>query len=80
MRRILAVLMMTALLLVALAVPAFAKGEGPSACKEQQPGQYISTGAQEQGHSDELNPGNAQNEYPPFVPFAQNNPCNPNAA
>jgi len=82
MRRILTVVAVAALLLVALAVPAaFAQeGQGPSACKEQLPGEYISAGARdEEGHSGERNPGNARNELPPFIPFAQFDPCNPTA-
>jgi uncharacterized low-complexity protein len=81
MRRILTVVAVAALLLVALAVPAaFAQGQGPSACKEQLPGEYISAGARdEEGHSGERNPGNAKNEFPPFIPFAQFDPCNPTA-
>ena len=78
MRRILAVVVMATLLVVGLAVPAFAEVRGPSACKESQPGQFISFVAQEVGHSSGLNPGNAQNEFPPFVPFVVG--CNPTAA
>ena len=73
-----AALLMTAMM-VASVVPAFAEGQGPSACEDQQPGQYISGVAQDPGHSGENYPGNAKNEYLPFVPFAQNDPCNPNA-
>jgi hypothetical protein len=82
MRRILAVVLMATLFVVGLAVPAFAEELGPSACTEQQPGQFISFVAQEEGHSGELNPGNAMNEEPPFVPFVSNpfhEACNPNA-
>ena len=82
MRRIRAVFTLTALLLVAVAVPAFAEVEGPSACKEQEPGQYVSPKAQEGAHPGENNPGNAKNEYPPFVPFVSafgHEACNPNA-
>ncbi len=78
MRRILLVLSVAALMaamLVANATPVFAQAKGPSACKEIQPGQYISFVAQEVGHSGELNPGNAQNPAPPFVPFVVG--CNP---
>ena len=74
-------LLMTAMM-VASVMPAFAQGEGPSACKGQEPGQFISSVAQEEGHSGELNPGNAKNEDPPFVPFVSNpnhEACNPNA-
>ena len=80
MRRILTVVAVAALLMVALAVPAaFAQGQGPSACKDQQPGQYISGIAQGPGNSGTNNPGNAKNELPPFIPFAQFDPCNPTA-
>jgi hypothetical protein len=77
------VALVTAAMMVAMAMPAFAQGRGPSACKEFQlayfsaPGQFISFVAQEVGHSAELNPANAKNEAPPFVPFVVG--CNPNA-
>ena len=78
MRRILLVLSIAALMaamVVASAMPAFAQGKGPSACKEAKPGQFISFVAQEFGHSGTGNPGNAQNPFPPFVPFDVG--CNP---
>jgi len=71
------VALVTAAMMVAMAMPAFAQGRGPSACKEERPGQFISFVAREFGHSAELNPGNAKNEAPPFVPFIVG--CNPNA-
>ena len=74
-------LLMTAML-VASAMPAFAQGEGPSACQEQEPGQFISGVAQDPGHSSTNNPGNAMNEVPPFVPFVTFSghvACNPTA-
>jgi len=80
MRRIMLVVtvaLVMAAMMAASAMPAFAQGLGPSACKEEQPGQFISSIAQEEGHSAENNPGNAQNEFPPFVPFDVG--CNPNA-
>ena len=73
------VALVVAAMMVAMAMPAFAQGRGPSACKEEQPavGHYISSESRENGNSAENNPGNAQNEYPPFVPFIVG--CNPNA-
>lgn len=52
-------------------------GKGPSVCKEFAPGDFISFVARNIGHSAENNPGNAQNDSPPFVPFIVG--CNPNA-
>jgi hypothetical protein len=62
------VALVMAAMMAASALPAFAEGLGPSACQEEEPGQYVSFVAQEVGHSGENNPGNALNEYPPFVP------------
>ena len=54
-----------------------AEGQGPSVCRAFAIGQFFSFVAQEEGYSAERNPGNAQNEAPPFVPFIVG--CNPNA-
>ncbi len=83
MKRI--VLMATVALVMAAmmafsALPAFADGLRPSACQEEQPGPYIVFGAQEIGHSAELNPGNAQTGFPPFVPAFFAGGCNPTDA
>jgi hypothetical protein len=64
---------------LAMALPAYAQdGQGPSICSEVAPGgtgQLISNVAQTVGHSGTLNPGNAQSDFPPFVPFFVG--CNP---
>src|SRR2546430_1999786 len=54
-----------------------AEAEGRSPCDESPPGAYISVVAKTIGHSGEVNPGNAHNDLPPFVPFI--NGCNPTA-
>jgi hypothetical protein len=40
-------------------------------------GQTVSVIAQEIGHAGDFNPGNAQNEFAPFVPGADGVDCNP---
>jgi hypothetical protein len=74
MKPIFAVLAVAAMM-AASAMPAFAQGKGPSACKNRKPGDVISRNAQTPGFSGEFNPGNAKNSSPPFVPFLAG--CNP---
>ena len=67
-----------ALLLALSTTPADAAGRGPSICAGERIGQFVSSIAQEIGHSGELNPGNAKNDSRPFVPFVVG--CNPNSS
>ncbi|MBA2343585.1 MAG: hypothetical protein H0V83_00625 [Rubrobacter sp.] len=81
MRRIIAGVSVVTVMFAASVAPAFAAELGPSACKSERPGQYISHVAQEDGHSGYNNPGNAHYSEPPFVPFITNEnnvACNPN--
>ena len=71
------VVVIMATMLVASVMPAFAQGLGPSACKHARIGQFISFVARNIGHSGTINPGNAHNPFPPFVPFVVG--CNPHA-
>ncbi len=65
-------------LVVAVASVALSGGSAAQAsCKGVKPGEYISDIARNVGHSGDLNPGNAHNPTPPFVPFVLG--CNPNA-
>jgi hypothetical protein len=82
MRRILllmAVAAAMAVTMVASAMPAFADGLGPSQCKEDIPGEDFSDQARSEGEefSGTSNPGTAQSQHPPFVPFGLG--CNPTA-
>ena len=82
MRRVIAVLSVMALMVSATALPAFAAGLGPSECKGERPGEYISYVARNEGHFGYYNPGNAHSDFRPFVPFVTNEnniACNPNA-
>ena len=82
MRRTIAVLSVVAVMVAASVAPAFAAGLGPSACKSESPGDYISQGVREGGLNGSINPGNAHSLSPPFVPFITNESftaCNPHA-
>jgi hypothetical protein len=61
-----------------LGMPGAAAGEDANRCTVYggPPGQTIAGFAQTVGHSAAVNPGNAQNTAPPFVP-AQGGDCNP---
>ena len=70
--RLLAVALVVAAMMVAMSMPAFAQGLGPSQCKEEVPGEFISDFAQNEGHSGD------PDEHPGiFVPFGLG--CNPHA-
>ncbi len=82
MRRTIAVISVVAFMVAASVAPAFAAGQGPSACKSERPGQLISDIAREEGLNGHINPGNARSLAPPFVPFITNQnrtACNPHA-
>jgi hypothetical protein len=63
-------------MMAASAMPAFAQGKGPSACKNGQPGDIISRKDAPRKFSGGFNPGNAKVPAPPFVSFLAG--CNPN--
>ena len=82
MKRFIPVVLLVFLLSLTVSiVPAFA--DGPPRHSENHacevagapPGDFVSFIAQEIGHSDDNNPGNAKNPSPPFVPFVAG--CNP---
>jgi len=80
MRKTIVGLFAAGCLLMASLSGAAAQGQGPSVCKNEQPGQFVSFVAQEVGHSKENNPGNAsiQPARVAFVPFVIG--CNPTSS
>jgi hypothetical protein len=69
MRRLVFVAVAVGAANIAIAAPAQADPLGPSACKDQVPGEFISFVAQEIGHGKEIHPRG-------FVPFGSPG-CNP---
>lgn len=75
MRKIIATVAVSAGLLFAGIGGVQAVGNGPSACMDLVPGEFISFVATEIGIDADTNPGNSNNSSRPFVPFVEG--CNP---